>query len=333
MFDAAFVISLSFRTDRYENFMRQVSEHVHCLPDIQRWQAIHGDTCRAPRFWTAGDGAWGCYRSHMNILEHCLNSGISSYIVFEDDAQIKPDFDDRLSDFFREIPDDWQQIYLGGQLMHPNTHPPIPLSKHVMRPFNVNRTHCFAVSRAGMLPVYQHISNLPFESHEHIDHHLGRWHEHPNTAVYCPSEWMVGQMGFSSNVSGKVEAVQFFEDPISYKVDHWLMRDPVCIYYRGSFDLLRECKPLLHAGNSIDFNGFDVTLAQAAKYAEPEPEISRWYSWVRTEIIRGGTGAIPCFFHPKIPIETVRSALKCRVIDLDPSNSHDVAEAVRNIKQ
>lgn len=331
MFDAAFVISLSFRTDRFENFMRQVDQYVHTLPKIQRWQAIHGDTCRAPDFWTAGDGAWGCYRSHMNILEHCLNSGISSYIVFEDDAQIKPDFDERITRFFESLPVDWQQAYLGGQLIRPTIHPPIPVNEHVMRPFNVNRTHCFAVSRAGMLPIYRHISNLPFESREHIDHHLGRWHEHPETAVYCPSEWMVGQMGFSSNVSGKVEGVQFFDDPISYQVSHWLMKKPVCVYYRGSFSLLRECKAFLHPGNNIDYNGYDVTLAQAAKYVDPKPEIARWFNWVRTEVIRDKTGALPCFFHPKIPIETVKSALMCDVIEFSPKSVSEVEDFMKRI--
>jgi len=333
VFDAAFVITLSFRTDRYDNFMRQIDQHVKSLPAIQRWSAIHGDTCKSPKFWTAGDGAWGCYRSHMNILEHCLNNGISSYVVFEDDAQIKPDFDARLKRFMDAIPDDWQQAYLGGQLIRAINHPPIPVNDHVMRPFNVNRTHCFAVSRAGMLPIYQHISNLPFESHEHIDHHLGRLHEHPSTPVYCPNEWLVGQMGFSSNVSGKVEDVQFFDDPIAYKIDHWMIAKPVCIYYRGSFDLLRECKSMLHAGNSIDYNGYDVTLSQAAKYAEPEPEIARWFSWIRAEVIRANNGSIPCFFHPRIPIETVRSALKCEVIDASPKSTSDVKDLIERIKR
>jgi GR25 family glycosyltransferase involved in LPS biosynthesis len=261
----------------------------------------------------------------MNILEYCLNNGIASYIVFEDDAQFKPGFDESFEAFVSDVPEDWQQAYIGGQLQHTHSHPTVKISPNCYRPYNVNRTHAFMVSRSGMLPIYQHISNLPFHAAEHIDHHLGRWHENLRNFVYCPAKWLVGQMGFSSNVSGKVEPVHFFADPESTALSHWLYDDPVCIVYRGTRQLLMSARGLLHAGNQIDANGFDVGLTLASRFSDPTDEIERWYGWIRGEIVRGNSKALPCLFHPRIT-DSMLEKCKFKTVTIAPNSLEDIRD-------
>ena len=308
MFEKAFVITLPFRSDRLQNF-NLATATFDSLPKIEVWPAIHGDTCQPPENWVAGAGAWGCYKSHLNILEYCLNNNVGSYVVFEDDAQFRPGFDDSLSTFHSALPDNWQQAYIGGQLLHTHTHPTIKVNNQVYRPHNVNRTHAFMVNRLGMLPIYKHISNLPFVEKEHIDHHLGRWHEDQRNFVYTPPKWLVGQQGYSSNVSGRYEPVEYFEDPINTAIDHWLYDDPLCVVFHGSRSVILNSRAYLHQGNHIDANGFDVTLSLAAKFADPIPEIDRWYGWIRGEIVRSNSKALPCLYHPRISNEMLK---RCR---------------------
>ena len=90
MFAQTFVINLTFKTERLQRFLAAVPKS---LGPVQVWPAVHGDTVIHPDWWTAGRGAWGCYRSHLQILEHCYNSGCESYLVFEDDAIFRPDFE------------------------------------------------------------------------------------------------------------------------------------------------------------------------------------------------------------------------------------------------
>lgn len=324
MFERAFVISLPFREDRLANF-RAATDGLKSIPPVEVWPAIHGDTCQPPENWVAGAGAWGCYRSHHAILEYCLNNHVGSYLVFEDDAQFKPGFDLALEDFSKAVPSDWEQVYLGGQLLHTHTHPTVKVNAGVFRPYNVNRTHCFGVSRDGMLPIYKHISNLPFAAREHIDHHLGRWHEDQRNSVYCPPKWLVGQMGFSSNVSGKVEAVEFFEDPLSTAIDHPLYEDPICVVFRGSRSVLQAARNYLHQGNTLDAAGCDVTLSLAARLADPAPEIERWYSWIRGEIVRSNSKALPCLYHPRI---TEGMLVQCnfRAVTICPKTVEEVID-------
>lgn len=328
--EKAFVISLPFREDRLAPF-REATSRFQSIPRIEVWPAIHGDTCQPPESWLAGAGAWGCYRSHMAILEHCLNNRIGSYVVFEDDAQFRPGFDVAFSALFGDLPDDWQQVYLGGQLLHTHAHPTVKINANVLRPYNVNRTHAFIVSRAGMLPIYQWLSNLPFYPKEHIDHHLGRWHQDQRNAVYVPNRWLVGQHGSSSNVSGRVEPSQFYADPIESALNHWLYEKPVCVVFRGTRDVLQKCRSMLHAGNTIDANGYDVTLSVAAKYADPVPEIERWFSWIRGEIVRSNSLALPCLFHPRITTDML-AGCKFKTIVLDATTVEDVKEFHANFR-
>jgi GR25 family glycosyltransferase involved in LPS biosynthesis len=329
--ERAFVISLEFRQDRLNEF-RNATDSLSSIPKIEVWPAVHGDTCRPPESWMAGAGAWGCYRSHLQILEYCLNNRVSSYLVFEDDAKFREGFDTGFSAFCSALPDYWQQAYIGGQLLHTHTHPTVKVNEHVYRPYNVNRTHAFAVSRAGMLPIYQHISNLPFVEKEHVDHHLGRWHEDQRNYVYVPPKWLVGQQGSSSNVSGKTEPPTYFDDPASTFIDHWLYRDPLCVVFRGPREVLQQSRTYLHQGNQIDASGFDVTLSLAAKFADPIPEIDRWYGWIRGEVVRSNSKALPCLFHPRITNEMLS---KCgfRFIECNARTIHEVKEFHESIEQ
>lgn len=328
MFDRAFVISLAIRPDRRDDFLKRMPK-VSWIPEIEVWPAIHGDTCQPPANWTAGNGAWGCMRSHLAILEYCLNNRVGSYIVFEDDAQFSDEFDSKGREFLEALPDDWEQAYLGGQLMHARTHPPVEINRRVFRPYNVNRTHCFALSRNGMLPIYKHCSDLPYEKNYHIDHHLGRWHEDARNKVYCPRQWIVGQHGTRSNVSGKLEEITFFEHPATFAKDHWLYRTPACVIYRGSRSLV-DVLPMLHFGNQVSNRGFDVTLEEAARLRVPHRAIAGWYSWVRTECVQDSFARIPALMHPELSEEDIRAALPdCKFILIESaSKGADILKAL-----
>ena len=322
--EKAYVISLKIRADRRVGFF---DRYPGCdsLPEIEVWNAVHGDTCPAPDNWHAGNGAWGCYRTHMNILEHCLNEGIQSYIVFEDDAVFTETFAEDVKTFFEHVPDDWDQAYLGGQLLHTQAHPPIKVNDHVYRPYNVNRTHCFALNGDAMVSVYRHCSNLPFHTAEHIDHHLGRWHETYRHNVFCPARWIVGQGGASSNVSGKKDPVTFYENPETRSLNHPLYERPACIVLRGPRELSEKlCASHGHKGYNLDRGGYDRSLCEAWKYKDPSVEIKKWFSCIRSEIARESSEKLPLLWHPRITDEMIADAEIGRVLTVE-TDDYDIA--------
>lgn len=327
LIERAFCVNLAIRRDRRDEFLKRLPR-LALMPEVEMWPAIHGDTCQPPDCWTAGNGAWGCYKAHLNILEYCLNNRISSYAVFEDDAQFSAFYTDYLPHIFAALPEDWQQFYLGGQLLHTHSHPPIKVNDLIYRPFNVNRTHAFCVSADGMLPLYRWLSNLPFHGGEHIDHHLGRLHEIGEFNVYCPAQWCVGQGGSSSNVSGKTDPINFWTNAEEVSLKHWLYERPVCIVLRGSLGLARSLEERLHFGYYRDNGGYDRGLTLASKFRYPGPEISKWYGHIRSEVVREGRDRLPCLFHPMITDEMIAHAQIGRVVVIENKSTEEAMEII-----
>ena len=113
-----------------QEWMRQLPDPWP-FPEPERFAAIDGRRVATPPQWRAGNGAWGCYRSHLLILEKCLLEHIDSYVVFEDDAGFGDDFCERLQEFIAELPADWGLAYRGGQHVYAGKHPPQKIREHV----------------------------------------------------------------------------------------------------------------------------------------------------------------------------------------------------------
>jgi hypothetical protein len=133
-------------------------------------------------------------------------------------------------------------------------------------------------------------------------------------------------MGDSSSISGKEEPVTFFTDPSSLSLNHTLYDNPVCVLYRGPREPLLTAIRYLHCGNQVDANGYDITLSLASKLADPIPEIARWYNWIRSEIVRSNSQALPCLYHPRITREQL-SQVCPNIIEVS-----DIKKYVQQIK-
>lgn len=227
-FSKCFVINLPFKRDRLKKFLSTVPQ---CLGPIDVWPAVHGEVAQVPEWWSAGKPAWGCYQSHLQILEHCHRSGIESYAVFEDDAIWRCPFDDLFDEFVGALPSDWQQVYLGGQLIRSARRPPVMINANVYAPFNVHRAHAYAVHQRGYKALLKHLTEVPFQPKEHIDHHFGRLHESGTFKVYCPPKWLVGQDGGHSDISSLTNPPTFWADPerVAEIRRNWNPRSIACV--------------------------------------------------------------------------------------------------------
>ncbi len=204
-FDRVVCVNLDRRPDRWQEFASQDALNEWPFRPIERVAAWDGRKQGPPPWFQGGGGAWGCMMSHFWIITHALQHGLKSVLVFEDDAVLANDFGQRAIEFLQFIPEDWDQIYFGGQHLYDK---PIRLNDHVCAPSNVNRTHAFAMSEAFMRVVYRHM--LDFADHMknpafHVDHRLGQLHESRKYKVYCPITWMAAQREGKSDITGRPE--------------------------------------------------------------------------------------------------------------------------------
>lgn len=323
-----FVINLPFKRDRLSKFLAKMPESIG---PIEVWQAVHGDTVRPPAWWTAGNGAWGCYRSHMQILESCYNQGVGSYIVFEDDAVFRDGFDDLFSQFVDCLPQDWEMLYLGGQLLHELNHRPKRYNAHCYVPYNVNRTHAFAVHSRGYEKLYQHLSAVPFHEREHIDHHLGRIHESGQLKVFCPGKWLVGQDAGPSNISGNINDISFWMDPERLARTYHHSEEPISILLESPKVVADELRYLgWHSGYWRNDDGLDVAVCEAVLSGELRPGITRWHQVVCEEWLRDGHKGV-CLFHPELTWQNVQDKAEVafsRVVATSVENAQEQLQAI-----
>ena len=160
--------------------------------------------------------------------------GVQNYLVLEDDAIFAEDTVERLPRIMDVVNKaKWDQLYLGGQHLYVESYPPCPFrGMDVVRCWNVNRTHAFAVNRRFMAKFQQHITHFPDyikrhidykpgdenghgeirEWFPHIDHQLGYLHEKKEHVILGANPWICGQAGSSSSVSGAENDEQWWND-------------------------------------------------------------------------------------------------------------------------
>ena len=216
-FDSVYLINCAHRPDRLATCLAHLQESG--MADVERvtvYPAIIGDWTGHPAGFEGGNGAWGCLCSHQRILQDCLHHRgergellTQRVLILEDDVFFVPDALPRLNEFMENVPDNWGQLYLGGQHRKGVTKTEWP---HVMKAGSVNRTHAYAVHSDYMAKIYQHISYFPdyVGNSYHVDHQLERAHRRGDWVVYCPERWIAGQRAGTSNVGKTMETDQLW---------------------------------------------------------------------------------------------------------------------------
>lgn len=95
---------------------------------FKRWPAINGNSLERNNFMTSNEVA--CLRSHRTLLEYAKAEDIEYLLLIEDDVTFVDNFDQKLSDSLRELPDFFTALYLGGNPMKQA----IPVGQYIEKP-------------------------------------------------------------------------------------------------------------------------------------------------------------------------------------------------------
>ena len=193
-FDRIAIISLPEREERRVRLRKNLFEtNLATAEDLTWVEAVNGRESTIPDWWHAGAGAWGCRFSQLKVLKEAQRDGLQSVLILEDDATFHPRSREWLTSVMRDLPADWEQLFLGGEYM---AKPEPTASPFVLKGNGIARTHAHAVHHSLFEQLIATIANDTEyqENHEwQVDHQLSWHHQQGHWTAYAPAWWIAGQ--------------------------------------------------------------------------------------------------------------------------------------------
>lgn len=217
MFEMVYVINLDRSTERYKDFCIRIPKDWPFVK-IQRFSAVDGNKVPVPTWWKGLKGAWGCFLSHKAVIEKCLNEGIQSVLLLEDDAVFCEDFTEKMKKLFSELPKNWEVLYLGGNHLKRREAFPQPFSESLSEPHNVNGTFGWALQGNGLRKVYEYLISIDWPRAHTIDHHMGYLIENKGVKAFAATPFLIGHNQGNSDITKTAfKKVNFFQLPTKAK--------------------------------------------------------------------------------------------------------------------
>lgn len=260
-----FLVNLDRRADRLATFNRKMEEAKFPLP-IQRVRAVDGSKCQVPRWYRGGEGAWGCARSHLRILEDAQQDDLKNLMVLEDDAYFfNPETAVAdIEHFLSVVPSDWEMLMLGGQTMGDQK----PVKEGVIQAVNCQRTHAYLVRGRAIGDLYALWSNTS----SHIDWVFPTFMQ--THKVYCGDPFVVGQDEGKSDINGADNPKKLWRAPRTAPPVYW--------FKNTGRPLIEEARGMgFHFGRRRDVKGEDVGLAPIWRDLNQRSRETKLREWLK----------------------------------------------------
>jgi glycosyl transferase, family 25 len=229
-------INLDRRPERWQRVQARFAEHG--IEGVRRFAAVDGNEVDLPAHWRHTAGAYGCLRSHLDVVEEARRLGAPSVLIFEDDVVFHGDLRQKFAAGMRELPDDWDMLYFGA--LHKDE--PVPLSENLCRLTRSNSTYAYALRNT----VYDAFIDLNRRAEDVLDNNSFILQQRFNCLCFMPHlAWVENDW---SDAQRKIE-------------QHWYLQESLVLFGAGADRLLAETAIVFaHDGGNAE------NLAYLARY-------------------------------------------------------------------
>ena len=105
-----YVINLKERSDRRDHIIKELNK-VECDNYIL-FDAVNGG--EIPNNSRLTNGMFGLVSTYLNIYEHWKNNKTGNITIIEDDCVFVDDFNEKINNYIKYVPYNWDMIYFGG---------------------------------------------------------------------------------------------------------------------------------------------------------------------------------------------------------------------------
>lgn len=176
-FDKTFCINLDSRPDRWQSATEEFKKHSL---QVERISGIDGSKMNLDFPQEIKEGAVGCALSQLFAIKYAKQLGLNNFLLLEDDVQFEDDINNVFEDYVKEVPEDWDMLYLGGQHYHGMNLQKI--SEHVYKCEYTLAAHSVAFKST----VYDRFINNLIDITKPCDVHYAESHKEINAYVFIP---------------------------------------------------------------------------------------------------------------------------------------------------
>ncbi len=194
LFPHTYLINLDRRPDRLTNASNELKKAE--IVKYERFSAVDGKTLPANLKFIPADsmtdeqmkGHIGCTLSQLGVLNKAKSEGCKRYAVFEDDVEFVSDFTVKFDTCFKDVPDNWDCILLGGSHVGGFDR----LTERVIRIFGSYTTHAMLINEK----FYDKLSKVWENGRSEVDVAIASLHRDNYCYAFNPPlAWQKG--GFS----------------------------------------------------------------------------------------------------------------------------------------
>ena len=216
-------INLDRRPERWQQMKRKFTRHA--IQSVCRFAALDGDKVELPLNWPHTPGAYGCLRSHVEVVRKARDLGVSSVLIFEDDVAFHDDFENKFRTAIADLPGDWDMLFFGA--LHKEE--PVQITSNVARVTQANSTFACALRST----VFDRFIELNSNGHEVLDVNSLWLQQKFNCYCFMPHlAWV--ETGIS--------------DAQQRLMDHWYLRESLVVFGSQVDRLLNETTIVLAHG-------------------------------------------------------------------------------------
>ena len=132
-------INLDRRPERWQRM--QLKFEQHGIHSVRRFAALDGDALNIPAHWAHTPGAYGCLRSHVQVVCEARQLGLPHVLIFEDDVVFDPQLQKKFSSYIEQLPSRWDMLFFGA--LHKGD--PVHVSENIARLTRSNSTYAYAL--------------------------------------------------------------------------------------------------------------------------------------------------------------------------------------------
>lgn len=208
-------INLDRRPERWKEMRAKFAQ---CgIEGVRRFAAVDGQQAIVPSNWADSPGAYGCLRSHLEVIQEARRLGAPSVLIFEDDAAFDPQLNDKFRSYLQQLPSDWEMLHFGANHMAA----PVAVAENVVRITSANSTFTYALNHT----VFDAFIELNSKAPTAVD--LNNRTLQTEHACYC----FTPHLAWVEDVSSDVQVRQKY---------HWYLKESLVLHGSGMDRILDQ---------------------------------------------------------------------------------------------